>query len=70
MTADKIYVRTVYAEHSYQEPNISSYDSEKEAKDFIDTCLKWGIGIVSCEITSKEIKNEFMALNQIKDTKI
>lgn len=51
--SDKVYVRTVYAESSHQEPNISSYDSEKEAQAFISMCLEWGIGIASCEITSK-----------------
>ena len=50
---DKVYVKTVYAESNYQEPNISEYDSTDEAQAFIDGCLKWGIGIVSCEITSK-----------------
>ena len=50
---DKAYVKTVYAESNYQKPNISSYDSEDEAQAFIDICLEWGIGIVSCEIIAK-----------------
>lgn len=53
--ADKVYVKTVYEESHHREPNISDYDSEDEAKSFIDTCLKWGIGIVSCEIIPKPI---------------
>jgi len=50
---DKVYVKTVYKDSHHREPNISNYDSVDEAKSFIDACLKWGIGIVSCEITPK-----------------
>ena len=50
---EKVYVKTVYTDDSYREPNISEYNSTKEAQAFIDTCLKWGIGIISCDITTK-----------------
>ena len=48
---ENIYVKTVYEANQYREPNISEYDSIGDAQSFINTCLRWGIGIVSCEIT-------------------
>ena len=56
MEQEKIYVKTVYSPQHMREPNISEYDSIKKANTFIDICLKWGIGIVSCEIISEENK--------------
>lgn len=46
----KVLVKTVYDQASHREPNTSTHDSIEEAQAFIDTCLRWGIGIVSCEI--------------------
>ena len=51
---NKVFVKTVYAPQHMREPNISEYDTEKEADAFIETCLQWGIGIVSCCKISKE----------------
>jgi hypothetical protein len=48
---DKVYVKTTYSR--YQEDDITGYDTEEEANNFISTCLRWGIGIVSCEIINK-----------------
>ncbi len=48
------FVKTVYESQHMREPNISEYDTEKEADAFIGICLKWGIGIVSCDKISKE----------------
>ncbi len=53
MTLDSIYVKTVYKAMYLREPGISKHNTKKEAEIFIDTCLKWGIGIVSCEIVDK-----------------
>ncbi len=50
---EKIYVKTVYSQEYMREPNSSEYDSTKDAKVFINACLKWGIGIVSCKIIPK-----------------
>jgi len=47
----EVYVRTVYQPQYLRKPNISVYDTIEEAQRFVDACLKWGIGIVSCEIT-------------------
>jgi len=57
MEKGKIYVKTVYSRQHTREPNISEYDSVEDAQTFIDTCLEWGIGIVSCKIISN-IKEE------------
>jgi len=54
MEQGKVYVKTVYSRQHTREPNISEYDSVEDAQTFIDGCLKWGIGIVSCEIISEE----------------
>jgi hypothetical protein len=51
---EKVYVKTTYESQTMQEPDISEYDSKEEANGFITTCLKWGIGIVSCNIISKD----------------
>ena len=58
MEQGKIYVKTVYSKQHIREPNISEYDSIEDANTFIDTCLKWGIGIASCEIISGEMSKE------------
>ena len=50
----KVYVKTVYGSKSMREPDISEYDTEKEANSAIQTCLKWGIDIVSCEKISEQ----------------
>lgn len=55
---EKVYVKTTYESQNMQEPNISEYNSEKEANVFINTCLKWGIGIVSCKIIPKDQAEE------------
>ncbi len=52
MREDKVYVETVYTPDHMREPNISEYNSVAEAESFINTCLEWGIGIVSCEIVN------------------
>ena len=49
-----IYVETIYSGQYCREPDISEYKTEEEAQAFITTCLKWGIGIVNCEIINKE----------------
>ena len=46
----KILVKTIYGPTSFREPDITEYNSKKEAKIMIRTCLKWGIDIVSCKI--------------------
>jgi len=51
---DKIFVKTVYEPKHMREPNISEYDTKKEADAFIEMCLQWGIGIVSCHKIPKE----------------
>lgn len=43
------YVKTVYAPQHFREPNIQGYETKEDAQLFIDACLKWGIGIVSCD---------------------
>ncbi len=45
------YVKTVY---DYQKPNITRYTSKDTAENMIKSCLKWGIGIVSCEFVEEE----------------
>ena len=47
---DRVYVKTIYGPSSMREPNIHGYDSVQQAQSFIDSCLKWGIDIVSCAI--------------------
>lgn len=49
------YVKTVYTQSSHRLPNISKYKTDDEAATFISGCLKWGIGITSCEIIDKEV---------------
>lgn len=51
-----VYVKTVYDEASFRKPEISEYPDEKEAQHFISTCRRWGIGIISCEITEPTVK--------------
>lgn len=46
----KIKVKTIYEAYYMRKPNISEYNTKEDAEDFIRTCKKWGIGIVSCEI--------------------
>jgi len=52
----KVCVKTVYAPEHFREPGLYYYRTQKEAKMFIRTCLKWGIGIVSCEIVQSPVK--------------
>ena len=60
----KIYVKTVYDSNDYKLPNISIYYDKEDAESFVKMCLKWGIGIVSCEIISnEEAKKAFLSLN-------
>ena len=47
-----IYVQTVY--YTDRLPNISIYTDEEDAESFVNICLKWGIGILSCKIIPKE----------------
>jgi len=54
------YVKTVYVASSYRRPNISKYKTDDEAAKFISMCLKWGIGIVSCEIIDREIAEQLL----------
>lgn len=46
----KVKVKTVYGPSHYKEPDISEYKNKEEAQTMIDATLKWGIGILSCEI--------------------
>lgn len=48
------YVKTVYEAKCHQKANITRYVSRDTAESMIKTCLKWGIGIVSCEIIEEE----------------
>ncbi len=56
MKKEKVYVKTVYQSSHHKEPNISEYKTKKEAELFIETCLQWKIGIVSCEIVKDKPK--------------
>ena len=56
MKKEKVYVKTVYQSSHHKEPNISEYKTKKEAESFIETCLQWGIGIVSCKIVKDKSK--------------
>ena len=50
-----IKVKTVFAQqYSGREPEITEYKTNEEAQAFIKTCLRWGIGIISCDIIKKE----------------
>ncbi len=53
---NKIKVKTVYEPTYMKEPNVSEYDSTEEADMFVRCCLKWGIGIVSCEIIEPNLQ--------------
>lgn len=48
------YVKTAYEDKHHQKPNITRYTSKDTAESMIKACLKWGIGIVSCEIIEEE----------------
>jgi len=56
----KSYVRIDYSPVNRitgPNPDVQECASEKEADGFVDTCLKWGIGIVSCKkVTEEEAK--------------
>ena len=47
-------VKTVYNKRSFRDPDISEYSTRKEAESMVEITLKWGIGIVSCEIVEEE----------------
>ncbi len=49
-----VKVQTVYGSDYGRSPNISEYKTREEAEQFIETCLKWGIDIVSCEIIGEK----------------
>jgi len=52
---NETFVKTVYDSCYMREPNISKYNTEKEADLMINATLEWGIGIISCQrITKKE----------------
>lgn len=46
----KTHVKTTYSADSFRKPSISVFNDAAIAQVSIDTCLHWGIGIVSCEI--------------------
>lgn len=48
----KVKVKTVY-KAIHMRPDISEYDSKEEAEEFVKTCKKWGMGIVSCGIIKR-----------------
>ena len=50
MAEEKAYVKTVYSSASMRKPNVTRYDSKKDAKLMVRATLKWGIDIISCEI--------------------
>ena len=55
------YVKTNYIPSSYRLPNISKFRTDKEVAIHISTCLKWGIGILSCKIIPKETANRLLS---------
>jgi len=57
---DKTFVKTVYDPRYKRIPWISKYATEKDADAFIEFCLKYGIGIVSCnKVKGSKIMNKF-----------
>ncbi len=56
MTKKPIKVKTVYEPKYMKLATVSEYPTKQQAENFISTCLKWGIGIVSCEIIEDEEK--------------
>ena len=61
---DKIYVKTVYGVKSRRLPNISRYERESEADDFVSSCSKYGIDIMSCEKISLEEAELLLKIGQ------
>ena len=56
METATVFVKTTYVSDGafIRKPNISSYSTEIAAREFLKTCLLWGIGIDSCEGISEE----------------
>lgn len=50
-----IKVKTVYETKYMRDPDISEFNTKKEAEQTIKICKKWGIGIISCEIIKEEV---------------
>jgi len=56
-----IYVLTVYAKDEHaRSPDVSMFEDDMDADRFIKACLKWGIGIVSCEKVSEADAKEML----------
>ena len=51
--AGKIKVKTSFEPQYVRPDEITEYETDEKADEFISRCLKWGIGIVSCEIVDK-----------------
>lgn len=45
-----VQVEIMYTKEAFKEREIAEYKTLKEAQDFINMCLKWGINIKSCNI--------------------
>lgn len=65
-----IYVKTVYGTNSYRLPDISTYSNDKSADLFINTCIRWGIDIVSCEKISKTEANGLLGCGKAVCSKV
>ena len=46
-----IRVKTSFEDQYARPDEISEFETNEQANEFISRCLKWGIGIVSCEKT-------------------
>lgn len=55
------YVKTVYTPNSNRLPNISKYKTKDEAATFISGCLKWGVGIVLCELIDEVVSKHLLS---------
>lgn len=61
------YVKTIYAPDHYKLPNISEYKTKDEAATFISTCLKWGIGILMCELIDEAAAKQMLSQGEAEE---
>lgn len=59
------YVKTVYDPDHFRKPNITLYHNEVDAKLFVKTAQKYGMGISSCGIIPKEMAREQIAAGTV-----